>query len=181
MSRALPLAVDGMKQACHMQDEATGKIFSVSPRARRHLLLSGTSRWRGQLSTIGCTLREYAEGIWVFFLCEDGRIVDHLCRLEVHPSIPIRRHGWVPRPSLSFKGGQCQLIQFGIEWVFEQFWICRWGYIYSLREVRFVLSLDDDGESNVLEVIQNLELLLDLRETSWITFCVLDWNGGYWT
>ena len=34
MSRALPLAVDGMKQACHMQDEATGKIFSVSPTAR---------------------------------------------------------------------------------------------------------------------------------------------------
>ena len=41
---------------------------------------------------------------------------------------------------------------------------------YSLREVRFVLSLNDDGESNVLEVIQNLELLLDLREASWIMF-----------
>ena len=27
-------------------------------------------------------------------------------------------------------------------------------------------SLNDDGESNVLEVIQNLELLADLRETS---------------
>ena len=36
MSRALPLAVNGMKQACHMQDEATGKIFSVSPTARHN-------------------------------------------------------------------------------------------------------------------------------------------------
>ena len=35
-----------------------------------------------------------------------------------------------------------------------------------LFEVSFVLSLNDDGESNVLEVIQNLELLTDLRETS---------------
>ena len=38
--------------------------------------------------------------------------------------------------------------------------------VCSLFEVRSVLSLNDDGESNVLEVIQNLELLLDLRETS---------------
>ena len=38
--------------------------------------------------------------------------------------------------------------------------------VCSLLEVRSVLSLNDDGESNVLEVIQNLELLLDLRETS---------------
>ena len=38
--------------------------------------------------------------------------------------------------------------------------------MYSLFEVRFALSLNDDGESNVLEVIQNLELLLYLRETS---------------
>ena len=38
--------------------------------------------------------------------------------------------------------------------------------MYSLLEVRFVLSLNDDGESNVPEVIPNLELLLDLRETS---------------
>ena len=36
MSRALPLAVGGMKQACHMQDEITGKIFSVSPTARHN-------------------------------------------------------------------------------------------------------------------------------------------------
>ena len=45
--------------------------------------------------------------------------------------------------------------------------------------LRFVLflSLNDDGESNVLEVIQNLELLLYLRETLRIMFFVLwlDW------
>ena len=34
--RALPLTVNGMKQACHMQDEATGKIFWVSPTARHN-------------------------------------------------------------------------------------------------------------------------------------------------
>ena len=45
--------------------------------------------------------------------------------------------------------------------------------VCNVLEVRFVLSLNDDGESNVREVIQNLELLLDLRETSCITFCVL--------
>ena len=42
MARALPLAVSGMKQACHMQDEATGKIFSVSPTAR-HSPSTGTA------------------------------------------------------------------------------------------------------------------------------------------
>ena len=40
----------------------------------------------------------------------------------------------------------------------------------SVSCLRFVLllflSLNDDGESNVLEGIQNLELLTDLRETS---------------
>ena len=36
MTRALPLTVSGMKQACHMQDEATGKIFSASPTARHN-------------------------------------------------------------------------------------------------------------------------------------------------
>ena len=36
MTRALPLTVDGMKQACHMQDEATGKILSASPTARHN-------------------------------------------------------------------------------------------------------------------------------------------------
>ena len=38
--------------------------------------------------------------------------------------------------------------------------------VCSVLEVRFVFSLNDDGESNVREVIHNLELLLDLRETS---------------
>ena len=38
------------------------------------------------------------------------------------------------------------------------------------------MSLNDDGESNVLEGIQNLELLTDLRETLWIKVeVVLDW------
>ena len=36
MTRALSLTVNGMKQACHMQDEATGKIFSASPTARHN-------------------------------------------------------------------------------------------------------------------------------------------------
>ena len=41
------------------------------------------------------------------------------------------------------------------------------AYFFGLFEVRFVvMSLNDDGESNVLEGIQNLELLTDLRETS---------------
>ena len=42
MSRALPMDVGGMKQACHMQDETTGKIFSVSPTAR-HNPATGTA------------------------------------------------------------------------------------------------------------------------------------------
>ena len=42
MTRALPLAVSGMKRACHMQDEATGKIFSASPTAR-HSPSTGTA------------------------------------------------------------------------------------------------------------------------------------------
>jgi len=38
------------------------------------------------------------------------------------------------------------------------------------------MSLHDDCESNVLEVIQNLELLTDLRETSLREVdVVLDW------
>ena len=38
------------------------------------------------------------------------------------------------------------------------------------------MSLNDDCESNVLEVIQNLELLTDLRETSLREVdVVLDW------
>ena len=36
MTRALSLTVSGMKQACHMQDEVTGKIFSASPTARHN-------------------------------------------------------------------------------------------------------------------------------------------------
>ena len=42
MTRALPLAVSGMKQACHMQDEVSGKIFSASPTAR-HSPSTGTA------------------------------------------------------------------------------------------------------------------------------------------
>ena len=49
--------------------------------------------------------------------------------------------------------------------------------------LRFVLflSLNDDGESNVLEVIQNLELLLYLRETLRIMFLCCGWTGCCWT
>ena len=40
-------------------------------------------------------------------------------------------------------------------------------FVRCLRFVLLsVLSLNDDSESNVLEGIQNLELLADLRETS---------------
>ena len=42
MTRALPLAVSGMKTACYMQDEVSGKIFSASPTAR-HSPSTGTA------------------------------------------------------------------------------------------------------------------------------------------
>ena len=42
MMKALPLPVSGMKTACHMQDEVSGKIFSASPTAR-HSPSTGTA------------------------------------------------------------------------------------------------------------------------------------------
>ena len=42
MTKALPLPVSGMKTACHMQDEVSGKIFSASPTAR-HSPSTGTA------------------------------------------------------------------------------------------------------------------------------------------
>ena len=42
MTRTLPLPVSGMKQACHMQDEVSGKIFSASPTSR-HSPSTGTA------------------------------------------------------------------------------------------------------------------------------------------
>ena len=42
MVKALPLPVNGMKTACHMQDEVSGKIFSASPTAR-HSPSTGTA------------------------------------------------------------------------------------------------------------------------------------------
>ena len=76
-----------------------------------------------------------------------------------------------------FKRGQCLLKQVGIELVSEpsQFWVAfclEWTWMLdSIVCMLFVvwgsfyLSLNDDCESNVREVIQNLELLTDLRET----------------
>ena len=83
-----------------------------------------------------------------------------------------------------FKRGICWLEQLGIELSWDRssesivklalclewermlsehvFMLCiGWSWL------EFHGSLNDDGESNVLEVIQNLELLADLRETSW--------------
>ena len=53
-------------------------------------------------------------------------------------------------------------------WKIKPFSICfaKELCLALIGEVSFVLSLNDDSESNVLKVIQNVELLIDLRETS---------------
>ena len=102
--------------------------------------------------------------------------------LEVHSLIPIRRHGWVQRSSVSLKGGNVcwsklvlskssnfPVLGCVLSWAYMDVGWRRLQVACCLKLVLF-LSLNDDGERNVLEVIQNLELLTDLRETSWIKF-----------
>ena len=102
-----------------------------------------------------------------FVCCDDERIADYFCQLEVH-SLFSNKTIWLSTEiKREFKRGEYA------EWHDLDLHV---ALLFVWGSFCCHMSLNDDGESNVLEGIQNLELLTDLRETSWRKVeVVLDW------
>ena len=128
--------------------------------------------------------------------CKSERIVGYLFslerfdRLEVHSfllagwhAVDICAHSaiWVQSSSASLKGGYAEWDNLELhclgtedsEIIAKPTLCLDWKRMLSKHVYMLLVSwsshgsLNDDGESNVLEGIQNLELLTDLRETLW--------------
>ena len=128
--------------------------------------------------------------------CKSERIVGYLFslerfdRLEVHSfllagwhAVDICAHSaiWVQSSSASLKGGYAEWDNLELhclgtedsEIIVKPTLCLDWKRMLSKHVCMLLVSwsshgsLNDDGESNVLEGIQNLELLTDLRETLW--------------
>ena len=114
-----------------------------------------------------------------FVCCDDERIVDYFCQLEVHSLFSIRRYGWVQRSSVSLKGGIRRVTQLGFACCFVSClrfvllsYVSQWRWREQRSWRHSELGVANRSEGDIMNKGWGCSWLAWLRYLSCLSCCV---------